>query len=230
MTISRFAPRFWPPRPKYILFAMIAVMMLVVVHKDLILLDPSPAVREHYRIFKWWLLPHGVAGAAALFLGPVQFSDRLRRRWLPWHRLVGRIYVSCVVIAAPLGVYIEYVKYVNHVGSRALVIAGLGNGGLFAVTTLIGLRMIKRRQIAAHKRWMTRSYATALIFLEVRCVEESTALTRLLEWPGRALESHSISDLWLYIAFAPIAAQLVLLAEKAMARRALPAATLPPRV
>ena len=76
MTTSRFAPRFWRPRPKYILFAMIALMMLVVVHKDLILLDPSPAVSEHYRLFKWWLLPHGVAGAAALFLGPLQFSDR----------------------------------------------------------------------------------------------------------------------------------------------------------
>ena len=57
---------------------------------------------------------------------------------------------------------------------------------------------------------MTRSYAVALIFLETRCVDQIPLLTAMLEKPSRLLESHSISDLWLYVLFAPIAAELVL--------------------
>ena len=207
----------WPRRAKYLLFAVVGLMMLVVIRKDLlVLIDPDPLVKEHYRPIKWWLLPHAVAGAAALFLGPLQFSERLRRRWLRWHRIVGRIYVCGVGVAAPLGVVIESFKSIDGIGSRALVIANVGFAALFLVTTGIAVLMIRRRRVESHKKWMTRSYATALIFLEVRCVEESPLLRRLLDWPTRMLDAHSISDLWLYIAFAPIAAQLVLWGGKVL--------------
>jgi uncharacterized membrane protein len=52
------------------------------------------------------LLPHGIAGACALLLGPFQFSNRLRLRFRKFHRVLGRIYVAGVFVAAPLGVYI----------------------------------------------------------------------------------------------------------------------------
>src|SRR3954453_19306697 len=76
MTLSRL----WLPRPKYLLAAVITTMFLVVMYKDFHLLHPSPADYEHYRSFKWWLIPHGITGALALFLGPLQFSRRLRQR------------------------------------------------------------------------------------------------------------------------------------------------------
>ena len=84
------ANRHWLPRPKYLLFGIIALMMLVVIYKDLPLLHPTSAIAGHYRPFKWWLLPHGIAGALALFWGPLQFSKRLRQRFLGWHRIAGR--------------------------------------------------------------------------------------------------------------------------------------------
>jgi hypothetical protein len=49
-------------------------MMIIVIYRDRILLDPLSPNWERYRYFKWWLLPHGVAGALALFLGLSQFS------------------------------------------------------------------------------------------------------------------------------------------------------------
>ena len=63
---------------------------------------------KHYEPFKWWLLPHGVAGACALLLGPMQFSERLRYRFRKLHRVLGRIYAAGVFIAAPLGIYIQH--------------------------------------------------------------------------------------------------------------------------
>jgi uncharacterized membrane protein len=208
------AHRYWLPRAKFLLFGTIALMMLVVIYKDLPLLHPTSAIADHYRPFKWWLLPHGIAGGLALFLGPLQFSKRLRQRFLGWHRISGRVYVYGVAVAAPLGVYIEYVKYTHGIGSLPLVIATVGFATLWLVTTGIGFILARRRIIQDHRKWMTRSYAVALIFLETRCVDQIPLLTAMFERPSRVLESHSISDLWIYVLFAPIAAELVLQCEK----------------
>ena len=100
---------------KYLLFGLIGLMMVVVIYRDRILLDPLSPIWQHYRYFKWWLLPHGIAGALALFLGLSQFSDALRQRFLRWHRWIGRIYVGAVAVAAPLGAWIEYIKWPSTV-------------------------------------------------------------------------------------------------------------------
>jgi hypothetical protein len=52
-----------------------------------LLIDAKDPVRQHYQPFKWWLLPHGLAGACALLPGPMQFSDRLRKRLARFHRV-----------------------------------------------------------------------------------------------------------------------------------------------
>ena len=83
MTVARIFRVSWLPRPKYVLFAAIGLMMLIVLNRDRVLLNPQDPIWEHYAYFKWWLLPHGITGALALFLGPLQFSDRLRQRLLP---------------------------------------------------------------------------------------------------------------------------------------------------
>jgi len=216
--------REWQSQTRYLLFGVIAIMFVVVGYKDFHLLHPSPQDREHYRSFQWWLIPHGVTGALALFLGPFQFSNRIRRRYLNWHRLAGRTYVYGVAVAAPLGVYIEYLKYANGIGSLRLVIATVGFAALFMSTTGMGFLRIKQGKTQKHREWMTRSFAVALIFLETRCVEEIPWLYALLEKPLTFFESHSISDLWLFILFAPIAAELVLRCEQLRPRIGLPMA------
>src|SRR6267378_3430735 len=68
-------------RPKYILFAVIGVMAAYVLrHNEHFLIDAKDPEWPHIQPFKWWLLPHGLMGACALLLGPMQFSERLRRR------------------------------------------------------------------------------------------------------------------------------------------------------
>jgi uncharacterized membrane protein len=215
------------PRPKYLFFTAIAAMMLVVLQRDLSVMfgRSDPALAEHFRRLlhmrpvPWWLTPHALAGVLALLLAPSQFSTRIRQRHLRWHRNIGRAYVYSVLVAAPLGVYVEYLKWVNGIGSLRLVIATIGFATLWLVTTGTGFHMARLRNIVAHKRWMTRSYAVALVFLEVRTVDQSAFLTKLTAWPSELLESHSISDLWMYVLFAPIAAQLVLECERLVKKR-----------
>jgi uncharacterized membrane protein len=220
MIAARIFQRFWLPRPKYVLFAVIGLMMLIVLNRDRVLVNPQAPIWEHYQYFKWWLLPHGITGALALFLGPLQFSNRLRQRLLPWHRVIGRIYVCGVAVAVPIGIYIEYIKYVHTIAPLRLLIATSGFGTLFLLTTGMGFFMIKHRNIQEHRKWMTRSYAVALVFLEGRCVDQIPWLARMLDWPSRLLETHSIADLWMFIGFSLLAAELILRCEKVLKKRA----------
>lgn len=211
--------RAWLPRPKYVLFQVIGLMMLIVIYRDRVLLNPQDPVWDHYSTFKWLLLPHGIAAALALFLGPLQFSDRFRRRFLHWHRLLGRIYVCGVAVGVPFGVWVEYIKYTHTLAPLRLLIASSGIGALFVFTTGLGFFKAKRRDIQAHRRWMTRSYAVALVFLEVRCVEQIPWLRRLTDRPSALLETHFISDAWMYIAFSLLVAELVLWSERKLKMR-----------
>jgi len=96
-------------RLKYLLFGFIGLMIgYVLVHNESFLVHRGDPVWQHYHPFRWWLLPHGIAGACAILLGPLQFSDRLRQRFTKLHRVVGRIYITGALVIAPLGAYIQY--------------------------------------------------------------------------------------------------------------------------
>jgi uncharacterized membrane protein len=157
-------------RPKYLLFAAIGLMLAYVIpHDESFLVHPKDQMWQHYEPFKWWLLPHGIAGACALLLGPMQFSDRLRNRFRKLHRVVGRIYVAGVFAAAPLGFYIQYFK--ERTGDpRSFSIFAAVDAALWMMTTGIALFFILKGKVQEHRQWMTRSFAVALVFLEGRVI------------------------------------------------------------
>jgi uncharacterized membrane protein len=167
-TVSRpRAPWF---RAKNLLFACLALMALYVIgHNEHFIIDRSDPFWQHIQTFKWWLLAHGLAGACALLLAPLQFSDRLRLRLTKMHRVVGRVYITGVFILAPLGAYIEYLEE-RIGGTRSETIATLVFAILLMSTTSIALFFILNRKIQQHRQWMTRSYAVALVFFEVRAI------------------------------------------------------------
>ena len=163
-------------RPKTVVFALIAVMTAyVIAHNERFLLDPNHPVWQHYATFKWWLLPHGVAGACALLLAPLQFSDRLRQRYAGVHRVIGRIYVAGILVLAPLGAYIQAVE--EPLGaSRSFTVAAIVDAVILLTTTGIGLVFAVKRMIPQHRQWMTRSYAVSLTFFQVRFILGVTGL------------------------------------------------------
>jgi uncharacterized membrane protein len=157
-------------RPKNLLFAVIGLTMVYVLgHNESFMVDRADPNWEHIHSFQWWLLPHGLAGACALLLAPFQFSDRLRQRFAKVHRIIGRIYIAGVFVLAPLGVYIQYLEE-RMGGSRSFTIATLVDAVLLTSTAAIALYFIRRRKIQQHRQWMTRSYAVALVFFEVRAI------------------------------------------------------------
>lgn len=200
-------------RPKNLLFAFIGLMMAyVIVHNESFLVQPENPVWQHYEPFKWWLLPHGIAGACALLLGPMQFSDRLRQRFTKLHRVAGRIYVAAVCIIGPLGFYIQYFEE-RMGGTRTFSAAALVDAILLMVTTGIAFAFILKGKVHQHRQWMTRSLAVALVFVEVRVVLGLTGWEKLGDKAAEAV-------VWGCLAFAIFSADIVLQAQELWRSRA----------
>jgi len=201
-TLTSLKPNSWL-RPKYLLFAVIGLMLAYVIpHDESFLVHPKDPFWQHYEPFKWWLLPHGIAGACALLLGPMQFSDRLRQRFRKLHRVVGRIYVAGVFVAAPLGVYIQYFE--ERMGDpRSFSIAAAVDAALWIMTTAIAMIFILKGKVQEHRQWMTRSFAVALVFLEGRVIGGVTG------WENLGVHA-SETIVWACLTFSILSADIVL--------------------
>ena len=194
-------------RLKYLLFAAIGLMMAYVIpHDEGFLVHPKDPIWQHYAPFKYWLLPHGIAGACALLLGPMQFSDRLRDRFRRFHRVAGRIYVASVFVAAPLGFYIQYFQELMG-GARSFTVAAAVDAVLWMATTSIAMIFILKGKVQEHQQWMTRSFAVALVFLEGRVIGGVTGWENLGDRVSETI-------VWFCLAFAILSADLVLQWQK----------------
>lgn len=128
---------------------------------------------ESYGDYFWpkvsWLLPHVAGGLLAILIGPLQFWPRIRRDYLQFHRISGRVYVVTVTIGS-----IAAFGLASTVGADsaayALGLAGLG----FAWITTTGMAFvaIRRKNLAQHKQWMIRSYVVTFAFVTFRLADD----------------------------------------------------------
>jgi uncharacterized membrane protein len=190
-------------RSKHFLFGVVGLMLAYVFyHDESFLVHPKDPIWLHYEPFKWWLLPHGLAGACAILLGPLQFSERLRLRYRKLHRVLGRVYVAGVFVGAPLGVYIQYFE--ERLGdSRSFTVAAAVDAVLLMGTTAVALAFIWKGKVQQHRQWMTRSFGVALVFLEARVVGGITGWENLGTRAGETI-------VWACLAFSILSADLVL--------------------
>jgi len=169
-------------RIKYLVFAVIAAMAAYVLyHNERFLLDSAHPAWKHYDPYKWWLLSHGIAGACALVLAPLQFAEGLRRRYTALHRTMGTIYVIGVFILGPIGLYIQYLDEAQG-AARSFTIETVIQSSTLMITTAFGLYFALKRQFTYHRQWMIRSYAVALTFLEIRLILDVFGLDQPLDW------------------------------------------------
>lgn len=151
---------------KHLFFLCFGLLTLfVLLHNELPLMNAQSPARQHFVKVTWWLLPHGIGGALALLLAPLQFSNRLRLRYLRLHRILGRLYVACVVIAAPVAIPIALIQ-----GPPTLFMAAVMQTSGWLVTTFVALYAVRSGNIKQHREWMIRSYPFAMVFVIARAI------------------------------------------------------------
>jgi len=116
-------------------------------------------VATHYAAQPRWaqtaLVLHAGAGGLALLLSPVQLSARVRARAPRLHRGVGRTALAAIAVAGTAGLVLAPVSLAGAIGT-----AGFGTLALTWLTcAALGFRSILRGDVAAHRRWMIRTFA-----------------------------------------------------------------------
>jgi uncharacterized membrane protein len=158
----------------WVVFGLMTLFVLAT--RDRTLLDSHSFLRQRYAAIPWLMLAHGVPGALALFLAAFQFSNRLRQRYLQLHRVLGRIYVGCVAISAPVAIAVAIARPIMTL-TPAATIQALG----WFTTTATGLYCVRTGRIQQHREWMMRSYPFAMVFVVVRAMVAIPAIARMGE-------------------------------------------------
>ena len=159
---------------KYDFFAVLGLMTVFVFwNNERFIFNPQAPEWSRYNPIRWHLLPHGLGGLIALALGAIQFSTRLRRRHMRVHRLIGKLYIAGVFIAAPVAVWIAFIT-----SPWFLIPFTILQAGIWMFFTVVAYLCIRRGEVASHRAWMMRSYSIVLIFLEGRVLMAVPALAR----------------------------------------------------
>jgi uncharacterized membrane protein len=101
-----------------------------------------------------------------MLLGPWQFSAAIRARHLRWHRFSGRLFVICGAIIGISALVMSFAMPAIGGVNQAAATAIFGMFFLFALGRAFWL--IRRREIALHREWMIRAFATGLAVATIR--------------------------------------------------------------
>lgn len=108
---------------------------------------------------------HIFGGGIALLTGWSQFKRSWRQRFLNAHRLLGKIYLTAVLIfGAPAGLVIAFFatgSVPSQFGFSFLAI-------IWWYSSFRAWMHIRSRNIEAHKQWMIRSYALSFAAVTLR--------------------------------------------------------------
>lgn len=151
-------------RFKTILWASLGITTLFVFITSEVLLITDYPMYHAYRLQviadRHFLIPHTLAGTFALLIGPINFSTRIRQRYLHLHRILGRIYVISVFVGSFTGIALA-------AGRPGLPGTSM-QAAAWMVCTTSAFLTARNRQIDSHRQWMARSYAVTFTFVSSR--------------------------------------------------------------
>jgi len=110
-----------------------------------------------------WYFSHALLALPVVFGAPLQFLPGLRQAAPRLHRWVGRAYAIGASGAAILAIYLG--ATIEYEGSRLSIVI---TGALWLFFTLAAWRAAVVKNFVAHRAFMIRSYALALVLVWLR--------------------------------------------------------------
>lgn len=124
----------------------------------------DPGLRAKFASMPLAAWGHMIGGGIALLIGPFQLNKSIRRRSIGRHRLLGRVYLICVMGAGIASLVLAF-----HATGGLPAALGFGSlGAAWLVTGAMAYATIRRGDTAAHRRWMIRNYALTLAAVTLR--------------------------------------------------------------
>jgi len=159
---------------------------------------------DYYWPNRWWLIGHLSGGMTAILIGPFQFSKAFRNRYLKTHRLLGKIFIIAIIIAASCAFYMSFAisPQVNIAWSMSLFFLALP----WLTSALMAYRMVRLKRIPQHREWMIRTYVITFAFVSFRFIEESSIAHSLME----TFEERGPTCIWLSWAVPLFIAEVIL--------------------
>jgi uncharacterized membrane protein YozB (DUF420 family) len=108
------------------------------------------------------LVLHILAVVPYSILGALQFAPAFRRRNRGWHRAAGRLLAPLGLLAALTGLWMAHFYPWPAGDGQILYVERLVVGTAMAMSIVLALQAIGRRDFVAHGEWMTRAYAIGL--------------------------------------------------------------------
>ena len=148
------------------LWTVMALMTLSVIRYSEYPIFRQAKEQAYLKTIPFLIIPHVVCAVAAFLIGPFQFSSRMRRRYLKTHRVLGRIYVVSVFVAAFFAILLA--NHRNQPGGEHFCVAVRIQAAAWLITTAAAFLTARNRQIQQHREWMVRSYAVTFTFIGTR--------------------------------------------------------------
>lgn len=126
---------------------------------------PDEPFARNYVMHPWPAYLHIAPGLVYLLGAPFQLSARFRRRHLTLHRRMGRVLLACGAASVGMSLFIGISHPFGGWSERAAtVVFGLW----FLICLAVAFAAVRRRDIAAHRRWMIRAFAVATGIATIR--------------------------------------------------------------
>ena len=109
---------------------------------------------------------HISLGGIALLIGWMQFSKKLRSKYMKLHRVIGKIYISSILIGGPFAFYLGFFVYGGLVTQIGFTFGAI----IWILFTYLGFSAIKKGNVAKHKEYMMYSYAGTCAAIVLRLI------------------------------------------------------------
>ena len=108
---------------------------------------------------------HIFASLVALIIGPVQFSTKLRLKYIQFHRWSGRVYL---LIGVLFGGFAGLIMAQHSFGGLVARAGFTSSAVVWIFTGAMALYAILQKDVDAHRRWMVRNFALTFSAVTLR--------------------------------------------------------------
>ena len=117
--------------------------------------------------YQWVFYAHIASGPISLVLGMLLISQQFHLRFPQWHRYLGRIQATNVLLViTPTGLWMACYASAGTIASIAFTILAVLTG----TCVVFGCRSAIKRRFADHRRWMSRCFLLLCSAVVIRVI------------------------------------------------------------